>query len=157
MHSVYDFTEKGVDGGIHFHLGEERTDDINEILYGDKNISLTGTNAKLPSGSKTVGDIMNNLGTLAFADNISIPLASSEQAGVVVLSSETTNTNDETKAATIKAVGDVNNSAVHKTGDEHITGTKNFSDGIIVGGNLKITTKTDESGNTTVDFAEVNA
>lgn len=123
----------------------------------DKNISLTGTNAKLPSGSKTVGDIMNNLGTLAFADNISIPLASSEQAGVVVLSSETTNTNDETKAATIKAVGDVNNSAVHKTGDEHITGTKNFSDGIIVGGNLKITTKTDESGNTTVDFAEVNA
>ena len=123
----------------------------------DKNISLTGTNAKLPSGSKTVGDIMNNLGTLAFADNINIPLASSEQAGVVVLSSETTNTNDETKAATIKAVGDVNNSAVHKTGDEHITGTKNFSDGIIVGGNLKITTKTDESGNTTVDFAEVNA
>ena len=123
----------------------------------DKNISLTGTNAKLPTGSKTVGDIMNNLGTLAFADNISIPLASSEQAGVVVLSSETTNTNDETKAATIKAVGDVNNSAVHKTGDEHITGTKNFSDGIIVGGNLKITTKTDESGNTTVDFAEVNA
>ena len=123
----------------------------------DKNISLTGTNAKLPSGSKTVGDIMDNLGTLAFADNISIPLASSEQAGVVVLSSETTNTNDETKAATIKAVGDVNNSAVHKTGDEHITGTKNFSDGIIVGGNLKITTKTDESGNTTVDFAEVNA
>ena len=123
----------------------------------DKNISLTGTNAKLPSGSKTVGDIIDNLGTLAFADNISIPLASSEQAGVVVLSSETTNTNDETKAATIKAVGDVNNSAVHKTGDEHITGTKNFSDGIIVGGNLKITTKTDESGNTTVDFAEVNA
>ena len=123
----------------------------------DKNISLTGTNAKLPSGSKTVGDIMDNLGTLAFADNINIPLASSEQAGVVVLSSETTNTNDETKAATIKAVGDVNNSAVHKTGDEHITGTKNFSDGIIVGGNLKITTKTDESGNTTVDFAEVNA
>ena len=123
----------------------------------DKNISLTGTNAKLPTGSKTVGDIMNNLGTLAFADNISIPLASSEQAGVVVLSSETTNTNDETKAATIKAVGDVNNSAVHKTGDEHITGSKNFSDGIIVGGNLKITTKTDESGNTTVDFAEVNA
>ena len=123
----------------------------------DKNISLTGTNAKLPSGSKTVGDIMDNLGTLAFADNINIPLASSEQAGVVVLSSETTNTNDETKAATIKAVGDVNNSAVHKTGDEHITGSKNFSDGIIVGGNLKITTKTDESGNTTVDFAEVNA
>ena len=123
----------------------------------DKNISLTGTNAKLPTGSKTVGDIMNSLGTLAFADNISIPLGSSEQAGFVVLSSETTNTNDETKAATIKAVGDVNNSAVHKTGDEHITGTKNFSDGIIVGGNLKITTKTDESGNTTVDFAEVNA
>ena len=46
MHSVYDFTEKGIDGGTHFHLGEERTDDINEILYGDKNISLTGKEAR---------------------------------------------------------------------------------------------------------------
>ena len=125
-------------------------------LSKDINISLSNSNTKFPSGSKTVGDIMKNLGTLAFADNVDIPLASSKQAGVVMLSSETTNITDETKSATVKAVGVVNESAVHKTGDEKISGSKNFSDGLIVGGNLKITTKTDSDGNTAVDFTEVS-
>ena len=46
MHSVYDFTEKGTEGGNHDFLGPQRTEDINTILYGTKDKDLTGTNAR---------------------------------------------------------------------------------------------------------------
>ena len=46
MHSVYDFTEKGTEGGNHDFLGPQRTEDINTILYGTKNKDLTGINAR---------------------------------------------------------------------------------------------------------------
>ena len=45
MHSVYDFTEKGTEGGNHDFLGPQRTEDINTILYGTKDKDLTGINA----------------------------------------------------------------------------------------------------------------
>ena len=122
----------------------------------DKNISLSSTNSNLPQGSSTVGDVMANLGTLAFANDINIPMANTETAGVVTLSSEISDPSDESKAATVKAVSVVNDSAVHKTGNEDITGTKNFVDGVLINGNLKITTRTDaETGDVTVDFAQI--
>lgn len=46
MHSVYDFTEKGTEGGNHDLLGPQRTEDINTILYGTKDKDLTSTNAR---------------------------------------------------------------------------------------------------------------
>lgn len=46
MHSVYDFTEKGTEGGNHYFLGPQRTEDINTILYGTKDKDLTGINAR---------------------------------------------------------------------------------------------------------------
>lgn len=46
MHSVYDFTEKGTEGGNHDFLGPQRTEDINTILYGTKNKDLTGISAR---------------------------------------------------------------------------------------------------------------
>lgn len=46
MHSVYDFTEKGIEGGNHDFLGPQRTEDINTILYGTKDKDLTGINAR---------------------------------------------------------------------------------------------------------------
>lgn len=46
MHSVYDFTEKGIEGGNHYFLGPQRTEDINTILYGTKDKDLTGINAR---------------------------------------------------------------------------------------------------------------
>lgn len=46
MHSVYDFTEKGTEGGNHDFLGPQRTEDINTILYGTKDKNLTGINAR---------------------------------------------------------------------------------------------------------------
>lgn len=46
MHSVYDFTEKGIEGGNHDFLGSQRTEDINTILYGIKDKNLTGINAR---------------------------------------------------------------------------------------------------------------
>lgn len=46
MHSVYDFTEKGTEGGNHDFLGPQRTEDINTILYGTKDKDLTGINAR---------------------------------------------------------------------------------------------------------------
>lgn len=45
IHSVYDFTEKGTEGGNHDFLGPQRTEDINTILYGTKDKDLTGINA----------------------------------------------------------------------------------------------------------------
>jgi hypothetical protein len=46
MHSVYDFTEKGIEGRNHDFLGPQRTEDINTILYGTKDKDLTGINAR---------------------------------------------------------------------------------------------------------------
>lgn len=46
MHSVYDFTKKGTEGGNHDFLGPQRTEDINTILYGTKDKDLTGINAR---------------------------------------------------------------------------------------------------------------
>lgn len=46
MHSVYDFTKKGIEGGNHDFLGPQRTEDINTILYGTKDKDLTGINAR---------------------------------------------------------------------------------------------------------------
>lgn len=46
MHSVYDFTEKGTEGGNHDFLGPQRTEDINTILYGTKDKDLTGINVR---------------------------------------------------------------------------------------------------------------
>ena len=69
MHSVYDFTEKGIDGGTHFHLGEERLDDINEILYGDKNISLTGNEARKALDERIQKIKDNSVGTSSRTDN----------------------------------------------------------------------------------------
>lgn len=46
MHSVYNFTEKGTEGGNHDFLGPQRTEDINTILYGTKDKDLTGINAR---------------------------------------------------------------------------------------------------------------
>lgn len=121
-----------------------------------KNVTIETTNNQIPSTAKTVGDIIDNLGSLAFANDIEIPDASISAPGVVTLSSETDNLTDETKAATLKAVGEVNASAIHNTGNEEISGVKTFNDSIVVGGNIKISTKTDEeTGEVTVDFTEV--
>ena len=125
-------------------------------LTKSKNVSLETSNTHIPSTAKTVGDVIDNLGSLAFANDIEIPDATTSAPGVVTLSSEIDNITDETKAATTKAVGDVNASAVHKTGDEEINGIKTFNESIVVGGNLKISAvKNQETGEVTVDFTEV--
>ena len=128
---------------------------INPLTTG-KNVSVNTSNINVPDSVKTVGDVIDNLGSLAFANDIEIPDATTSAPGVVTLSSEIDNITDETKAATTKAVGDVNASAVHKTGDEEINGIKTFNESIVVGGNLKISAvKNQETGEVTVDFTEV--
>ena len=128
---------------------------VNPLTTGT-NVSVNTSNTNVPDTVKTVGDVIDNLGSLAFANDIEIPDATTSAPGVVTLSSEIDNITDETKAATTKAVGDVNASAVHKTGDEEIDGVKTFNESIVVGGNLKISTvKDEETGEVTVDFTEV--
>ena len=122
----------------------------------DKNIYLTGSNKNVPSSNKTVADVINSLGTLAFASDIQIPVASTESAGVVTLSNEIADTEDDKTAATVKAVSLVNKASLHKEGDEDVSGEKNFVDGVIVQGHLRITTTTnEETGDVTVKFAQI--
>ena len=128
---------------------------VNPLTTG-KNVSVDTSNTNVPDTVKTVGDVIDNLGSLAFANDIEIPNATTSAPGVVTLSSEIDNITDETKAATAKAVGDVNASAVHKSGNEEIDGVKTFNESIVVGGNLKISAvKNQETGEVTVDFTEV--
>ena len=115
-------------------------------------VVVNSGNTNIPQDTKTVGDVIDKLGTLAFANGINIPDASSDSAGVVKLSNETENEQDETKAATTKAVGIVNKGAVHKTGDEEISGTKIFKDKIGIGDKVIVTASDDAEGNTIVDF-----
>lgn len=115
-------------------------------------VVVNSNNANIPQNTKTVGDIIDSMGTLAFANGIDIPDASADRAGVVKLSNETDNEQDEASAATAKAVGLVNKGAVHKTGDEEISGTKIFKDKIGIGNKVIVTASDDENGNTVVDF-----
>ena len=72
---------------------------INPLTTG-KNVSVDTSNANVPDSVKTVGDVIDNLGSLAFANDIEIPDATTSAPGVVTLSSEIDNRTDETKAAT---------------------------------------------------------
>lgn len=104
----------------------------------DNDVVVTSSNENLPSGTVNLKDLVDVLGALAFEDDIELDKASTSTFGVVKLNNATNDTTEESLAATTKAVGTVNESAVHKTGDETIAGTKTFSGGSIVVGSIEI-------------------
>lgn len=113
----------------------------------DTRIIVSSNNGNIPSGISTIGDLLDNLGSLAFENSISIPTATTSVAGVTTLSNVTNDTSAaaEVTAATTKAVSAVNASAVHLTGNEDISGLKNFADGIILQDRIKLTVEIDEN------------
>ena len=111
----------------------------------------------LPQGCNTVEDLVGVLGDLAFEDNIDIPKASINTIGVVQLSNETTDKTKDTTAATTAAVSavqeevsnvkeTVTNDTVDKTSAQDISGVKNFSNGMTVGGILQVTASVSSDG-----------
>lgn len=106
----------------------------------DKSIIITSANENIPDNIGTLEELEDELGALAFEDEIEIPVATTTQAGVTMLSNATTDTTPAaaTKAATSKAVNDVNAGAVHTTGDENVAGVKTFTSGEISLGGLSM-------------------
>lgn len=106
----------------------------------DKSIIITSANENIPDNIGTLEELEDELGALAFEDEIEIPVATTTQAGVTMLSNSTTDTTPSaaTKAATSKAVNDVNAGAVHNTGDENVAGVKTFTSGEISLGGLSM-------------------
>lgn len=88
MHSVYDFTEKGTEGGNHDFLGPQRTEDINTILYGTKDKDLTGINARkaleervnmIKANSKALSPVQDSNNLLKNINNVDKSLVDVEQ------------------------------------------------------------------------------
>lgn len=88
MHSVYDFTEKGTEGGNHDFLGPQRTEDINTILYGTKDKDLTGINARkaleervnmIKANSKALSPVQDSNNLLKNINNVDKLLVDVEQ------------------------------------------------------------------------------
>lgn len=88
MHSVYDFTEKGTEGGNHDFLGPQRTEDINTILYGTKDKDLTGINARkaleervnmIKTNSKALSPVQDSNNLLKNINNVDKSLVDVEQ------------------------------------------------------------------------------
>lgn len=88
MHSVYDFTEKGTEGGNHDFLGPQRTEDINTILYGTKDKDLTGINARkaleervnmIKANSKALSPVQDSNNLLKNINNVDTSLVDVEQ------------------------------------------------------------------------------
>ena len=88
MHSVYDFTEKGTEGGNHDFLGPQRTEDINTILYGTKDKDLTGINARkaleervnmIKANSKALFPVQDSNNLLKNINNVDKSLVDVEQ------------------------------------------------------------------------------
>lgn len=113
------------------HHVDGNNDDILYPETNDESVQVESNNASLPTGINTVRDLIDNLGALAFEDSIEINAASITVPGLVQLSNETNDTTIENEAATVKAVSEVNGSAVHINGDEEVIGVKNFSSGTI--------------------------
>ena len=91
-----------------------------------EDVSVDSNNQSLPSGIDSVDELIDELGELAFADDINLPT-----------SDETDSSSSET-IATSKAVKTVNDAAMHLAGAEDVTGVKNFTNGIIIGGNVRL-------------------
>lgn len=108
-------------------------------------------NAKIPNTISTLDDLIDELGDLAFEDNIDIPEADTTQAGVVQLS-DATNSNSSETAATSKAVYNVATSMVNKTSNEDVSGIKRFTNGIKIGDENGYVTITYDSATNSVIF-----
>lgn len=120
----------------------------------DNDVSITSSNQTLPSGTTTLRGLIDSLGALAFEDEIELDVASTEAYGVTQLSNVINDQTEEGKAATTKAVSEVNNAAVHNTGNEDIAGVKNFSTGSIQLGGLEISY---DAANDQLDIMKVTA
>ena len=126
-------------------------------LTKSKNVTVDSSeNENLPLGTATAEDVFNNLGALAFENEIEIPEATTEEYGVVVLSDETDNQEEGSSntAATTKAVSKVSAESVKLSGDQEISDIKNFKDGVKIGNAVLTVVEDTESDTTTlnVDF-----
>lgn len=118
-----------------------------------KNIQVDRTkNQNLPANAENVADVVENLGTLAFQDSLTLPPASTETYGLAKLSEDTTDESNTETAATTSAVSKVssqvntlNGEVVKNSGDQNVNGMKTFEDGIIIG-SAKITSDVDSLG-----------
>ena len=132
-------------------------------LHSDEDISISSDNQRLPSNVHTLKDVIDNLGSLAFADNIQMPVATTSAFGVVKLNNSTTDTTATNTVATTAALATVNSrittidqGSIHTSGNETIYGLKSFEDGIIISG-FKFYPQTDPvSGEITLMVEPVN-
>ena len=123
------------------------------------NVSIDTDNVNIPQGVETVADLMDELGLLAFADNIDIPTANSTRYGVTKVKSNYTEQGadiDTTSALSIAGASALDNSVVHNTGNENISGVKTFEDGIIISG-IRLRPVRNQDGTITLNFEDVDA
>lgn len=100
----------------------------------DKRVKMSSSNANIPSGVQSIRDLEDQLGALAFANDVDIPSATLISEGVVQLSNsiqDSTSPQSQTQAATTKAVSDAYAGSVHMSGNQDVAGTKNFTGGSI--------------------------
>lgn len=101
----------------------------------DDRISITSDNAKLPSGITDLKDLINALGSLAFEDYVALNVSDETNYGLVKIASADS-ASDETvpTSGVVHSVKQTADNAVAKTGNENVSGVKNFTNGVQING-----------------------
>ena len=120
------------------------------------NVTFTSEHQNIPSGIDDLDELIDNLGTLAFEDGITIPNAGTDTFGVVKLKATYNNVSDTESALSVAGATALNQSVVHTTGNETISGMKNFQDGVIIGG-FEFQPVRNPDGSITLNLIEVNS
>ena len=120
------------------------------------NITFSSSHENIPSGIEDLDELIAELGALAFEDGITIPNAGSNTFGVVKLKATYSDLNDTESALSVAGATALNNSVIHTTGNENISGIKNFEDGIIIAG-FQLSPTRNPDGSITLNMISVDA
>lgn len=112
----------------------QKTGNINKTMYPattDGRINITASSDKIPTGIDSLEDLINALGTLAFEDYVALNVSTEENYGLVrITNSDSTATN---MVPTAKLLHDSMATKMSLAGSETVTGTKTFSNGLVLG------------------------
>lgn len=121
-----------------------------------ENITFSQVHNNIPAGIEDLDELIAELGALAFEDGITIPNAGTDTYGVVKLKPTYNDSTDTTSALSIAGATALDTGAVHKTGNETISGVKTFEDGIIIAG-IRFNPVRNQDGSITLNLESVEA
>jgi len=123
----------------------KKNGDKSDVMYPatrDNRVTITSKSSKIPQSIKTLDDLIDALGNLAFEDYVALNISDETSYGLVKLTNTDSTATDT--APTAKLLHDSLANKVSTTGNETISGIKTFTDGIKVGSqNISYDSSTD--------------